>query len=76
MCKFCTFQETTGLIAIAGNTGGEIHVYDSMGSSDLPEETKQQIAALIFTSANKITLSFQSVQRQQDSMLAILLPLN
>ena len=51
-------------------------MYDSMGSSDLPEETKQQIAALIFTSANKITLSFQSVQRQQDSMLAILLPLN
>ena len=36
------------LDAIAGNTGGEIHVYDSMGSSDLPEVTKQQIAVLIF----------------------------
>ena len=46
-------------IAIAGNTGEKIHVYDSMGSLDLPEETKQQIADLIFTLANKITLFFQ-----------------
>ena len=54
-------------IANNGCTGGEIKVYDSMGHSDLPEETKQQVAALIFTSVNKITLTFQTVQRQQDS---------
>ena len=54
-------------IANNGCTGGEIKVYDSMGHSDLPEETKQQVAALIFTSVNKITLTFQTVQGQQDS---------
>ena len=37
-----------------------------MGHSDLPEETKQQIAALMFSSTNKITLTFETVQRQQD----------
>ena len=37
-----------------------------MIASDLPEETKQQIAALIFSSVNKITLTIQTVQRQQD----------
>ena len=30
-----------------------------MIASDLPEETKQQIAALIFSSVNKVTLTFQ-----------------
>ena len=54
-------------IANNGCTGGETKVYDSMGHSDLPEETKQQVAALIFNSVNKITLTFQTVQRQQDS---------
>ena len=55
-------------IANNGSTGKEIKVYDSMGHSDLPEETKQQIAALIFSSVNKITLTFQTVQWQQDSV--------
>ena len=53
-------------IANNGCTGGEIMVYDSLGHSDFPEEIKQQIAALIFSSVNKITLTFQAVQRQQD----------
>ena len=46
-------------ITVSNNecTGGEIKVYDCLGISDLPEQTKQQIAALIFSSVNKITVS-------------------
>ena len=53
LCKFYMFRKSLIAIAKIGNTGGEIHVYVSMGSSDLPEGTKQLIAALICTSANK-----------------------
>ena len=39
---------------------------DSMGHTDVPQNVKQQIAAMILTPTNKITLILESVQRQHD----------
>ena len=55
------------MIANVGCVSGEVHAYDSMGHTDIPQEVKQQIAAMILTPTNKITLIFESVQRQHDS---------
>ena len=55
------------MIANVGCVQGEVHVYDSMGYTDLPQDVKQQIATLILIPTNNITLIFQSVQYQQDS---------
>ena len=54
-------------IANVGCVEGEEAVFDSMGHTDLTQEVKQQIAALILTPTNKIKHIFQSVQRQRDS---------
>ena len=54
-------------IANVGCAQGEVAVFDSMGHTDLTQEVKQQIAALILTPTNKIKLIFQSVQRQRNS---------
>ena len=43
------------------------YVYDSMGHTDVPQEVKQQVAAMILSPTNKITLIFESVQRQHNS---------
>ena len=37
-----------------------------IGHTDVLQEVKQQIAAMILTPTNKITLIFELVQRQQD----------
>ena len=55
------------MIANVGCVPGEVHVYDSMGHTDIPQEVKQQIAAMILSPTNKITLIFESVQRQHNS---------
>ena len=46
-------------IANVGCVQGEVHVHDSMGHTDLPQEVKQHIATLILIPTNKITLIFQ-----------------
>ena len=42
-------------------------VYDSMCTGDLPFRAKQQIAAICFSKAEEITLTFKGVQRQKGS---------
>ena len=45
-------------IANVGCVQGEVAVFDSMGHTDLTQEVKQQIAALILTPTNKIILIY------------------
>ena len=48
------------MIANVGCVPGEVHVYDNMGHTDVPQEVKQRIAAMILSPTNKITLIFES----------------
>ena len=46
---------------------GIVSVYDSLPSCDVPKRTKEQIAALLFSTKKNITLNFKAVQTQHGS---------
>ena len=50
-----------------GYAHGHIPVFDSLPSGDVPTRTKEQIAAMLFTSNNQIILQFPNVQVQRGS---------
>ena len=57
------------MIGIVRCVQGEVHVYDSMGHTDLPQDVKQQIAALILIPTKNITLIFN--QSKDNKILTI-----
>ena len=46
---------------------GEVNVFDSMPSTDLPKRAKEQIASIIHTPKHKFMLNFQATQTQLSS---------
>ena len=54
-------------VSSIGYADGHIQVFDSLPSGDVPTRTKEQIAAMLFTSNNQIILQFPNVQVQRGS---------
>ena len=54
-------------ISTSGCLPGEVNVFDSMPSTDLPKRAKEQIASIIYTPKHKFILNFQATQTQVGS---------
>ena len=50
------------IISTIGCSPGDINIFDSLPTIDLPKRAKEQIAAIVCTSKRKITLDFQAAQ--------------
>ena len=55
------------MISESGCLPGEVNVFDSMPSADLPKRAKEQIASIICTPKHKFILNFQATQTQVGS---------
>ena len=53
-------------VSSVGSQPGQVNVYDSLLSGSTHSRTKKQIAAILFSPKEKITINFPAVQIQHD----------